>query len=232
MMAAWIGGTYVTRVKKGDANTGDPLVPVEVEKQRAALTFCIENAFRDDAYGLSPELVNKMTLEKWMDGPQSMMQSSTFAINDQIAATQAMVLTMILNPSTLSRIYDNEARVAADADALTLPEVMNTLCDEIFSEVSSSNLGSSNERKPMISNFRRNLQADMTDRLIAISTGKAGLPRVARQLATQELRELSVKLDATLAKASSSNIDDYSRAHLADLKGRTDAALAAIVVRD
>ena len=232
MMAAWIGGTYVTRVKKGDANTGDPLVPVEVEKQRAALTFCIENAFRDDAYGISPELVNKMTLEKWMDGPQSMMQSSTFAINDQIAATQAMVLTMILNPSTLSRIYDNEARVAADADALTLPEVMNTLCDEIFSEVSSSNLGSSNERKPMISNFRRNLQADMTDRLIAISTGKAGLPRVARQLATQELRELSVKLDATLAKASSSNIDDYSRAHLADLKARTDAALAAIVVRD
>ncbi len=232
MMAAWIGGTYVSRVKKGDANTGDPLVPVEAAKQRAALAFCIENALRDDSYGLTPELVNKMTLEKWMDGPQSMMASSTFPVNDQIAATQSMVLSMILNPSTLSRIYDNEARVAQDEDAVTIPDVMNALCDEIYGEIAASNLGSSNERKPMISNFRRNLQADMTDRLIAISTGKAGLPRVARQLATQELRELSAKLDTTISKESSSNIDDYSRAHLADLKARTDAALAAIVVRD
>ncbi|MFM7132776.1 MAG: zinc-dependent metalloprotease, partial [Planctomycetota bacterium] len=230
MMAPWIGGTYVTRSKKGDANTGDPLMPVEVEKQRAALQFIIETAFRDEAYGLTPELVNKMTVEKWMDNPRGFMTESTWPINDQIAATQSMALTMLLNPSTLGRVFDNEQRLAADADAFTLPELMNALCDEIYSEVSPSKLGSSNERKPMISAFRRSLQADMTDRLIAVATGKAGLPRVARQLSQQELRELKAKLDATLGKATGSNIDDYSRAHLADLKARTDAALEAIVV--
>jgi hypothetical protein len=230
MMASWIGGTYVNRVKKGDANTSDPLVPVEVAKQREALQFIIENAFRDDAYGITPELLNKMTIEKWMDGPQSMMATSTFPINDQIAGTQSMALTMIINPSTFTRIYDNEKRVTADQEALTLPEVMQTLTDEIYSEVSPSKLGSSDARKPMISAYRRNLQADMTDRLIAIATGKAGLPRVARQLSAQELRDLKVALDATMAKASASNIDPYTRAHLADLQARTDSALQAIVV--
>ena len=230
MMAPWVGGTYVSRAKKGDPNTGDPLVPVEVEKQRAALKFIIETAFRDEAYGLTPELVNKMTVEKWMDNPRGFMTESTWPINDQIAGTQSMALTMLLNPTTLSRVYDNEKRVAADQDAFTLPELMTSLSTEIFQEISPSKLGSNDPRKPMISAFRRNLQADYTDRLIAVATGKAGLPRVARQLSAQELRGLKEKLDATVAKAGTGNCDPYTRAHLADLKDRTDAALEAIVV--
>ena len=141
-----------------------------------------------------------------------------------------MALTMILNPATLGRIYDNEKRIAAEQDAVTLPEVMGMLSTEIYGEISPSKLGSSDARKPMISAYRRNLQADYTDRLIAVATGKAGLPRVARQLSAQELRELKSKLDATLSKATASNIDPYSRAHVADLKDRVDAALDAVVV--
>jgi len=229
MMAPWIGGTYVTRSKKGDANVPDPLVPVEAAKQRAALQFIIETAFRDEAYGLTPELVSKLTVEKWMDNPQSMMASSAPSINDMISGTQSMALTMILNPSTLGRIYDNERRVAADVEMITLPEVMKTLSDEIFVEISPSKLGSTDPRKPAISASRRNLQADYADRLIAVATGKAGLPRVARQLSAQELRDLKAKVDATVAKATASNCDPYTRAHLTDLKTRIDAALDASI---
>ena len=232
MMAPWIGGTHVNRVKKGDANTGDPLVPVAVEQQRAALAFVVENAFRDEAFGLTPELVNKMTVEKWEDTPSSMMASSTWSINDAIAGTQSTALTLVLNPSTLGRVYDNEQRVAAGDQALTLPEVMKTLSDEIFKEISPSELGSDDPRKPVVSNFRRNLQADYADRLVAIATGKAGLPRVARQLSAQELRGLKVRLDATLARASESNCDPYTRAHFADLQARCDAALEATITLD
>ncbi|MFM7261572.1 MAG: zinc-dependent metalloprotease, partial [bacterium] len=229
MMSPWIGGTHVTRSKKGDANVPDPLVPVEAAKQRAALQFIIDTAFNDDAYGLTPELVSKMTVEKWMDDPQTMLASSAPGINDLIAGTQSMALTMILNPSTLGRVYDNEKRVAADVDMLTLPELMKTLSDAIFVEISPSKLGSSDARKPVISTFRRNLQADYADRLISVATGKAGLPRVARQLSAQELREVKSKLDATVAKATASNCDPYTRAHLADLKSRIDAALDASI---
>ena len=109
---------------------------------------------------------------------------------------------------------------------------MKTLSDEIFKEISPSNLGSDDPRKPVVSNFRRNLQADYTDRLVAIATGKAGLPRVARQLSAQELRGLKVRLDATMAKASEGNCDPYTRAHFADLQARTNAALEATISLD
>jgi len=229
MMAPWVGGTHVNRVKKGDANTGDPLVPVAVDQQRAALAFIVETAFRDEAYGLTPELVNKMTVEKWENDPRTMMADSTPSINDMIAGTQSTALTLLLNPTTLGRVYDNEQRIASGTDAFTLPELMKTLSDEIYKEVSPSSLGSSDPRRPVVSNFRRNLQADYTDRLIAVATGKAGLPRVARQLSQQELRDLKVRLDATMSKAGAGNIDPYTRAHFADLQARTNAALEATI---
>jgi hypothetical protein len=229
MMAPWVGGTHVSRVKKGDANTGDPLVPVSVDQQRAALAFIIDNAFRDEAFGLTPELVNKMTLEKWENDPRTMMADSTPSINDMIAGTQATALTLLLNPGTLGRVYDNEQRIPASEDAFTLPELMSALSGEIFKEISTSSLGASDPRKPVISSFRRNLQADYTDRLIAVATGKAGLPRVARQLSRQELRDLKARLDATVAKAGEGNCDPYTRAHLTDLQVRVDAALDASI---
>jgi hypothetical protein len=126
-------------------------------------------------------------------------------------------------------VYDNEQRVPAGEQALTLPEVMATLSGEIFKEISPSSLGSDDPRRPVISNFRRGLQADYADRLIAVSTGKAGLPRVARQLSALELRGLKARLDATVAKATEGNCDPYTRAHLADLQARTDAALQASI---
>src|SRR5262249_44835481 len=65
VMGSWVGGTFVNRVKKGAANPGDPLVPVPPEKQREAVEFIIDNAFHDDAYGITPELVTKLSVEKW-----------------------------------------------------------------------------------------------------------------------------------------------------------------------
>jgi len=229
MMAPWVGGTHVNRVKKGDANTGDPLVPVAVDQQRAALAFIIANAFRDEAFGLTPELLNKMTLEKWENDPRTMMADSTPSINDMIAGTQATALTLLLNPDTLGRVYDNEQRIPAGEAAFTLPELMGALSGEIYKEIAPSSLGSDDPRRPVISNYRRNLQADYTDRLIAVATGKAGLPRVARQLSAQELRSLKTRLDATVGKATDGNCDPYTRAHLSDLQARVDAALKATI---
>jgi Met-zincin/Domain of unknown function (DUF5117) len=229
MMAPWVGGTHVNRVKKGDPNTGDPLVPVAVDQQRAAFAFIVENAFRDEAFGLTTDLVNKMTVEKWENDPRSMMVDSTPSINDMIAGTQSMALTMLLNPSTLGRIYDNEQRIPSGDPAFTLPELMKGLSGEIYKEVSPSALGSDDPRKPVVSNFRRNLQADYTDRLIAVATGKAALPRVARQLSRLELVDLKSRLDATMAKATDGNCDPYSRAHFADLQVRVGAALEASI---
>jgi hypothetical protein len=223
VMASWVGGTYVNRVKKGDPNTGDPLVPVEPAKQREALTFVVENAFRDSAYGLTPELVNKMTTEKW-GGP--MDAESTWPITDQVAATQNLALTLLLNPQTLVRILDNEQRTKAGEDALTLPELMRTLSDEIYSELGKAG-GNFTDRSPMISQFRRNLQADYTDRLIRVATGNAAMPRTVRQQAQFQLEGLKSKLEAA---NKAGGLDGYTAAHLNDMLKRVQKALDAVYV--
>ena len=211
VMGSWVGGTHVNRVRKGDANTGDPLVPVAVNKQRDAMKFIMDNAFLDDAYGITPELVNKLSVEKWGDGPSLFAQSSDWPINDQIAATQNLALTLLLNPVTLGRIADNELRAKTGEDAFTIPELMKALTDEIYREVDASNLGKGwSDRKQMISPFRRNAQADLTDRLIAIANGKAAVQRTVRQLALWHLEQLNTKLETMMKSAKLDNVDTYS----------------------
>lgn len=231
VMGAWVGGTYVNRVKKGDPNTGDPLVPVEASKQREAITFIFENAFRDDAYGITPELVNKLTVEKWFSGGPGAMASSNWPINDQIAATQNLALTLLLNPATLTRIADNEIRKTSDQDALTVPELMRLLVDEVYVEVDAKRLGKDwSERNPMVTAFRRNVQSDLTDRLIAIANGRASMSRTVRQLAQFHLEQLNTRLNAVMKAAKADNVDAYSLAHLSDMQKRVQKALDAVYV--
>ena len=228
--ASWVGGTHVSRVKKGDANTGDPLTPVDVAKQREALAFVMANAFRDDAYGLSPELVNKLTVEKWFTD-RSARASSAWGIVDAVAATQATALTLLMNPGTLGRIYDNELRIAADQDALTLPELFDTVTTEVFAEIDAEKLdGDFSDRQPFISTFRRNLQADLCDRLIKIATGKADVARPVRQLALMELIELNRQLEAVLKGSKKNGLDSYSRSHIMDMQERIKKALDGVYI--
>ncbi len=227
MMANWVGGTHVNRVKKGDPNTGDPLVPVAADKQREALAFLIEKSFHDEAFGLSPELLNKMTIEKWSGG---MGGESTWPVVEQIGATQGLALTLILNPSTLSRVYDNEMRVAAGEDALTLPELIGTMFEACYSELMDRPEGDFSDRMPMISTLRRNLQADMTDRLIAVATNKARMPRPVRQQCLFFLRELEGLLSDAMEETD--GVDTYTLAHLMDMHERTVRALEAVYISD
>ena len=67
MMTNWIGGSYVSRARKGDEGAGAPITAVPAADQRAALEFVIEQSFHDEAFGLSPELLQYMTVDKWSD---------------------------------------------------------------------------------------------------------------------------------------------------------------------
>ena len=228
MMGNWVGGTHVARVNKGDENTGAPLEVVDVERQREALAFMMENAFRDEAFGLSPELVNILTVEKW-GRAGGVSGDPTLPIHDRVSGTQNTALTLILNPSTLEQIRDNELRTPADQDALTLPEVFDAMMLEIYSEVDVSNLDDGyTNRQPMVSSLRRNLQSGMTDRLIAMATGNANVSTATRQLAQANLRKLNERLKEINLAMDEDSIDAYSAAHLEDLKIRTDRAREAI----
>lgn len=227
MMANWIGGTFVHRDKKGDPNARPPLTVVPAADQRGALEFVIENAFRDAAFGLTPELLSHLTMDKWLDDFAAAMRDSTWPVHDRIMGIQASTLTMVLNPSTLGRVFDNELVTPADEDAITLPEVFGKLHRAIWTEVVETPEGEFTARKPLISSLRRNLQREHLERLIDLSLpeGWNGASRKpVTTLALNQLRELDGEIGQFLA-AEKARLDPYSAAHLSEARVRIGQAL-------
>jgi transcription termination factor NusB len=216
MMANWLGGDFIHRDKKGDRNGRVPIEPVPAKQQRDALTFVVENAFQDQAYGLTPDLLTHMAEEKWWDDWSSIFADSTWPVHDQIMGFQAYTLTMLMNPDTLRRIYDNEFLATAQTDVVTLPELLETIKQR-------------DARNPMISSLRRNLQREHLERLIDLSRSNAMSSAVYKPICTlvvEQLRQLKAKIDPVLDTQKDS-LDPYSQAHLRDASVQIQKALDA-----
>lgn len=227
MMANWLGGAFVNRDKKGDPNGRAPLAVVPADRQREALAFVIDQAFRDEAFGLTPELLRHLTTDKWLDDFDSAMQDSTWPVHDRIMGIQSSTLTMLMNPTVLGRVFDNETMTPADEDTITLPEILESLHKAIWSEVLEPVDGEFNARRPLISSLRRNLQREHLERLIDL--GLPGGWRSASQkpvmtLALNELRKLDAQIGRFLAEEKG-RLDPYSDAHLSEAKTRIEQAL-------
>jgi hypothetical protein len=231
VMGNWIGGAYVYRDKKGDPDGRAPLEVVDAERQRRALQFVIDNAFSDDAFGLTPDLLKHLTVDKWSDpgGRGSYFDDPTWPVHDRIMGIQAAAMTMLANPTTLRRVYDNEFAVPAEEDALTLPEMLGELTGAVYTELDTDLDGVTfTNRQPMISSLRRNLQSELTDRLIDVALGGRGLPRAIQTLAMSHLKKVNTKIEQILDRADTGQVDEYTIVHLEDLNDRIERALNAI----
>jgi hypothetical protein len=231
MMANWIGGAFVNRDKKGDPGDRPPVEVVSADQQRAALKFVIDTTFNDEAFGLTPELLERMSVDKWLDGGshRSMSSEATWPIHDRILGMQASALTWLMNPTTLRRVYDNEMRLPAEVDALTLPELLGTIGQAVWSELEEDCPENRNDRKPMISSLRRNLQREHMQRLLDLvleTSDDTAAYKPISNLARMELRSLSDRIKASLDKCGN-KMDAYTRAHLTETKERVDRALEA-----
>jgi hypothetical protein len=229
IMANWIGGSYVSRNQKGDPNAVDPVRPVEAEKQREALQFVVQNGFYDEAFGLTPEMLRHMTTESWMD-PGNRLEEPTWPVHDRILGIQASMLTAIMNPTTLRRVYDNEFIVAPDEDALTLHEVVTTVTDAVWEELDGDVSKRYSVREPMISSMRRNLQAEHVDRLIDLTMPGGMFGAAARPISTlsrMTLTDLNEQIDTVLDGASANRLDPYTQAHLMEVSQKIEKALDA-----
>ncbi len=232
--SGWLGGAYVNRDRKGDPGGRDPVVVVPADRQRRALKLVIENAFQDSAFDLRPELLAKMTVDKWWDaGGGDISEDPSWPIHDRIMAIQASALTMLLNPTTLRRVYDNEFRLPGGEDAFTLPEIIYGLTDAIWSELDAQPDGTYTTRQPMISSLRRNLQEEHLSRLtrVALNPGSGAAAKPIQDLSLQKLRELRSKIDHALEQTGY-RIDPYSQAHLGEAKIEIDQALEAMYIRN
>lgn len=231
MMANWVGGTSIHRDRKGDPGDRDPVEVIPAEQQREALKFVIDQAFNDQAFGLNPELLARMSVDKWLDS-SSRSQIATegaWPIHDRVLGVQSSALTLLMNPTTLRGVYDNELRVAADVDVLTLPELLNTISEATWAELSAKCPEDRDDRRPMISSLRRNLQREHVERLLDLvlatkSQGAASKP--ISNLARLHLKELQGNIQKSL-KSCGDKMDVYSKAHLSELDERIGSALKA-----
>lgn len=228
--ANWIGGSNINRDHKGDPGDRLPIETIDADQQRRALNFVIDNIFKDDAFGLSEDLLSRMTVDKWWDdgGMNQIFEDQTWPVHDRIQGLQAATLTMLMNPTTLNRVYDNEFRVDASADYITLPEVLFTVSDAVWAELDRNPSRNYTARQPMISSLRRNLQSEHLQRLIDLSMPNPGMGAASKpvsNLSVFKLRDLKTKIDRRLANAS--RLDPYTLAHLDEARTRIERALDA-----
>jgi hypothetical protein len=229
MMSNWVGGTFIYRDRKGDPNGRAPIEVVPVAQQRAALDFVIANAFDEKAFGVTPELLRYMTLDKWWGEP-GVSGDPLWPVHDRILNIQASALTSVMNPTTLGLVYDNEFRVPADQDALTLPELLGKLRKSIFPDLKATlkpKEARFSARKPALSSFARNLQKEYIERLIDLIKPDAGFSaahKPIQDLASIQLGEIKNAIDGV---KGSGKLDPYTKAHLGEISKIIEKALNA-----
>ena len=198
--------------------------------QREALKFTIENTFEDAAFGLTPALLARMTKDKWIDGDSFDTSDATWPINDRIAGFQASIMSSLLRPSTLRRIYDNELTVPADQDAVTIPEVLTGITANVWRETDKNPDKPHTPRVPMISSLRRNLQQEHLDRLIELTLPAkftdTEASKAISNIALVEAKKILANVERILKEAPA-NLDPYTSAHLQKVQTQITKALNA-----
>ncbi|MBD2131638.1 zinc-dependent metalloprotease [Sphaerospermopsis sp. FACHB-1094] len=211
----YIGGQSFYRVNPVDNKGRLPFVAVPVEKQRQALATLQEYVFDEEALKFSPKLLNKLVPSRWYHwGSTPVTGRLDFPVHDLVLFVQSAVLSDLLSSDRLTRIKDIELK-SKPGEALTLPEVFNTLQMGIWTEVLQP------KGKLEISSLRRGLQRQYVNFLTAMVLRKVDVPEDARTLAWYKLKQLDHQL-----KRVRSN-DEYTKAHLLETRDRIEKALNA-----
>lgn len=212
----YIGGQSFYRLHASEKPRRLPFAPVSIEKQRQALKTLQKYVFAEDAMNFSPELLNKLAPSRWWHwGSYPRIGRLDYPIHDLVLFMQGGVLRDLLSGDRLYRIKDIELKTQP-GEALTMPELFNTLQTGIWTEVIKPKT-----RSLKINSLRRGLQREYLDILIAMVLRKEQVPEDARTLAWYNLRQLRDKLKQT------SSQDDYTKAHLLETRDRIEKALNA-----
>ncbi|MCZ2340267.1 MAG: zinc-dependent metalloprotease [Bacteroidales bacterium] len=218
-----VGGVYLYRDHKGDANARDPLVPVPAEKQRAALTFLRDNVLTDQALVIPPDVLRKLGADRWYHwgNERVLINGVDFPLNERILAIQSVALNELLDAGTLRRIQNNIRSTGEKEKPLTLDEVFRTLTEGIYADLPAVG-GKAAARKSSVTG--RNLQRVYLAHLANLTLGRVGaVPADARSLARLHLREISKRA----AAAAKTEKEDTTRAHLEETVDRIQKVLDA-----
>jgi hypothetical protein len=180
----------------------------------------IDYALDADAFELPQDVFQKMGADRWSHWGNSNTYNGRidYPLHSQLLGIQSSLLSQLLNGTRLERIRDTEVKFG-EANTLTIPELMGTITNAVWSEVWSAP-GSN------IDSNRRDLQRAYLDEMIGIVTdAPANMPADARAVARFQLNDLNERINRRLSPPY--NFDAYTEAHLREVQVRIGKALEA-----
>ncbi len=214
----YIGGIHIYRDHIGDPNGRLPFKVVPAEKQREALQLICRRFFSAQAFQFDPELLNKLASENFQDfaGTVYRRLRVDYPIHGMVQVIQASALLRLYDPLILQRVQDNELRFARGEQPFTMAEMFTILKDTIWTEIFSGQ---------NINSFRRELQRMHLSVLSKIVVREPGMiPHDAVTLARANLLNIRKTIDQN---SGTSKWDDYTAAHLEEVRAKIDAVLNA-----
>lgn len=220
LASKYIGGVYHYRSHVGDPGNRLPFEPVPADKQRQALQLLRDNLFAPTAFKFSPQLLNKLQNERFINFNNFTPSRQDVAIHAAVLSLQRQVLDRIFHPILLSRVQDTELKVSAPAEAFTLGELFTGVQDSIWAETKAPGASLN------INSHRRSLQREHLRKMIGMVLRDASVPEDARTLARHQLVSLRTQLQSALARPATRKSLEV-RAHLSESIARIDETLKA-----
>ncbi|TWT99387.1 hypothetical protein Pla108_03240 [Botrimarina colliarenosi] len=216
----YVGGLYVSRSHKGDADAPDPFKLVDGKQQREALQLVSDQMFSDKPFDIPASLYNKMLPSRWSHWGADDTSRIDYPVHATIRLLQDRTLDQLMGSLTLTRLHDNEMKVAEDdANAMTVADLLTTLSGSIFAELKDVKEDAEyTNRKPLVSSLRRNLQRSYLARLARLALDRTSAPEDCQTLAYAELADLKKEIDLVLEDEP--KLDRYSEAHLREASDR------------
>jgi hypothetical protein len=203
-VASIVGGAE-TQERYG---TGERFTPVAEAKQREAVRYLNDYAFRVPAWLIDPAILRRIEQE---------------GVVRRIRTAQSNVLGALLDESRLNRLVDYEVLAGGSRDAYTVAELLADMRQGVWSELTMSN--------PQADVFRRNLQRaylEVVDRQlnppptptgqpVQVQFGPPRPPRFAND-ARAVLRGELLELTQLAQRAATRTSDAMTRLHLRDVQ--------------
>ena len=224
MAVKYLGGSYSSRVERGQPNEKDPMVPVAAAKQREALDFLGAKVWAADAFAVPGKLLSRLAPNRWSQwgmGAGAFSGRQDYDFNDKVMAIQTALLNGVTTPALLARMREAESRTA---DPYRLAEHFDRLTRTIWGEVGGASPAGMKALDG--TSTRRELQRAFVDRMAnMIVAPPGGAPDDARALARLALSRVDAR--CVRALASTAPVGDNTRAHLLESRARIKRALDA-----
>ena len=220
LASKYIGGVYHYRSHVGDPGNRLPFQPVPAEKQRQALQLVRDNLFSPTAFKFTPQLLNKLQNERFIDFNNFTPSRQDVPIHAAVLSLQRQVLDRLFHPVLLSRVQDTEVKVSPPEKPFTMGELFTGVQDSIWAETKAPGASLN------INSYRRSLQREHLRKMIGMVLRDSAVPEDARTMARYHLVSLRTQLQGALTR-SAINGSLEVRAHLSESIARIDETLKA-----